>query len=180
MYRMFTGVMPQESVERMVDDKLPAPRRYQSWLRKYLSDAIMTSMEVKAERRYQSVDVLRRDLMGHENIDNASMLRKIVMICAPIIGVAVVVICIVLAVQLNKSEPKRRNITEEVSAVASDTTTEEFTENIADNTSEMKSENSTDDKSKPAIRKAGNVNQFDNTEQDSENDLSDTEAGYGI
>lgn len=176
MYRMFTGVMPQESVERMVDDKLPAPDVINPEIPKYLSDAIMTSMEVKAERRYQSVDVLRRDLMGHENIDNASMLRKIVMICAPIIGVAVVVICIVLAVQLNKSEPKRRNITEEVSAVASDTTTEEFTENIADNTSEMKSENSTDDKSKPAIRKAGNVNQFDNTEQDSENDLSDTEA----
>ena len=137
MYRMFTGVMPQESVERMVDDKLPAPDVINPEIPKYLSDAIMTSMEVKAERRYQSVDVLRRALMGHENIDNASMLRKIVMICAPIIGVAVVVICIVLVVQLNKSEPKRRNITEEVSAVASDTTTEEFTENIADNKKEF-------------------------------------------
>ncbi len=168
MYRMFTGVMPQESVERMVDDKLPAPNTLNPAIPQYLSDIIMKSMEVKTEKRYQSVDALRRDLMGHGNIGNVSMLRKIVMICAPIIGVAAVAICIVLAVQLNRSAPKRRNTTEEFTSVASDTTTENLTKNITGSTTEMKAGSLKDDQSKPALRKAGNVKKFDNTETGSD------------
>ena len=135
----------------------------------------MKSMEVKTESRYQSVDALRRDLMGHDNIDNVSMLRKIVMICAPIIGVAAVAICIVLAVQLNRSAPKRRNTTEEFTSVASDTTTENLTKNITGSTTEMKAGSLKDDQSKPALRKAGNVKKFDNTETSSDEGAADVE-----
>ena len=52
MYRMFTCVMPLESVERIVEDKLPAPDTINHEIPKYLSDVIMKSMEVKTENAH--------------------------------------------------------------------------------------------------------------------------------
>lgn len=63
-YRMVTGRVPDESLERVTRDRLLPPSKLGAKLPKYVESAIMNALNVKAEERPQNVDEFARALSG--------------------------------------------------------------------------------------------------------------------
>lgn len=59
LYRAVTGIMPDESVNRMVEDHLRPPKEVVPEIPQYLSDSIMRAMALNQELRFQNVDQFR-------------------------------------------------------------------------------------------------------------------------
>lgn len=55
LYRSVTGIMPDESVNRMVEDHLAPPNQLVPEIPQYLSDSIMRAMALRQELRFQNV-----------------------------------------------------------------------------------------------------------------------------
>ncbi|MDO5549690.1 MAG: serine/threonine-protein kinase [Lachnospiraceae bacterium] len=55
LYRSVTGIMPDESVNRMVEDHLAPPNQLAPEIPQYLSDSIMRAMALRQELRFQNV-----------------------------------------------------------------------------------------------------------------------------
>lgn len=145
MYRMFTGLMPTESVERMANDNMPAPNVVNPEIPQYLSNVIKKAMAVKVENRYRSVEDLRKDLVPNAVSDNSRVIKKIVAICAPIVGVAAIAICVLLGVQTSKNSKHKK-----YEATSSNDTT--ITEQKVDVDDEEKTTAAgTEEKKKPAV-----------------------------
>lgn len=56
LYRSLTGLMPEESVNRMVEDHLPPPHEVDPEIPEYLSVSIMRAMALNQELRFQNVE----------------------------------------------------------------------------------------------------------------------------
>ena len=125
VYRMFTGIMPMESVGRMVTDTQPQPRFLNPEIPQYINDAIMKAMAVKVEDRFHSVEDFQKALNGEEQDDTKKMIRKIVIICAPILCAAILV-CVLIGVLGNDPKKPNTNKGNETSYLAKEkeTTTE--------------------------------------------------------
>lgn len=77
LYRALTGIMPDESVNRMVSDNLKSPQEIDPAIPEYLSNAVMRAMALNQELRFQNVNQFRMVLQNKEKVlDVATELKK--------------------------------------------------------------------------------------------------------
>ena len=62
LYRCITGVVPDDSMERMFEDKLPAPANMDCTCSPAMSNVIMKGLAVRLADRYQSIEELMADM----------------------------------------------------------------------------------------------------------------------
>lgn len=76
-YRMITGVRPEDSIERMVEDDLQPPSALGADTSPQQDDAVMKSLSIKMEERYQNVEEFKDALLlaeaGKEREERARM-----------------------------------------------------------------------------------------------------------
>lgn len=92
-YRSITGKMPEESVNRMVEDHMEQPMALVPDLPQYLNDSIMRAMALNQELRFQNVDQFREAIQQKAkvlSVDSELKRRKTFR------GVRVAAICLVL------------------------------------------------------------------------------------
>lgn len=96
LYFSITGVMPEESVNRMVEDRLKAPKELDARIPQYLNDTILRAMALNQELRFQNVDQFRAALENRnhvraveEELSHRKQLRglRIGMLCAVLGGI---------------------------------------------------------------------------------------------
>lgn len=93
LYRSITGVMPEESVNRMVEDHMPAPNTLVPDLPQYLNDSILRAMALNQELRFQNVDQFREAIQNKTKVLSVgSELKR----RKTIRGLAIAGICVVL------------------------------------------------------------------------------------
>ncbi|MCI8950308.1 MAG: serine/threonine protein kinase [Lachnospiraceae bacterium] len=68
LYRSVTGRMPEESVNRVVEDHLPPPNALVPEIPQYLSDTIMRAMALSQELRFQNVDQFQAALRNQTRV----------------------------------------------------------------------------------------------------------------
>lgn len=66
LYRMITGVVPQDSIERCTKDNVKKPSQLGIKINKSLENAIRNGMNIKIENRTQSVDSLIEELESEQ------------------------------------------------------------------------------------------------------------------
>ncbi len=94
LYRSVTGKMPDESVNRMVEDHLEQPMALIADLPQYLNDSIMRAMALNQELRFQTVDQFSEAIQNKtkvRSVDSELKRRKMIR------GVGIAGICLVLA-----------------------------------------------------------------------------------
>lgn len=94
LYRSVTGKMPDESVNRMVEDHLEQPMNLVSDIPQYLNDSIMRAMALNQELRFQNVDQFREAIQNKTkvlSVDSELKRRKMIR------GLGIAGICLVLA-----------------------------------------------------------------------------------
>ena len=68
MYRMVTGEVPEESVDRLIKDEIKLPSELVPQLPKKYENIIMTAMAVNASLRFQTIDAMERALHGDAEV----------------------------------------------------------------------------------------------------------------
>ncbi|MGN0158197.1 MAG: protein kinase [Brotaphodocola sp.] len=94
LYRSVTGKMPDESVNRMVEDHLEQPMVLVPEIPQYLNDSIMRAMALNQELRFQNVDQFREAIQNKTkvlSVDSELKRRKMIR------GFGIAGICLVLA-----------------------------------------------------------------------------------
>ena len=93
LYRAITGIMPEESVNRMVEDHLKPPIEIVPEVPQYLSDSIMRAMALNQELRFQNVDQFREAIQNKAKVRSVSgeLKRR-----KTIRGVSIAGICLVV------------------------------------------------------------------------------------
>ena len=94
LYRSLTGRMPEESVNRMVEDHLPQPIELNPEIPSYLNDSILRAMALNQELRFQNVDQFKEAIQNKAkvlSVDGELKRRKMVR------GISIAGICLVLA-----------------------------------------------------------------------------------
>lgn len=77
LYRALTGVMPEESINRVVEDKLKEPMELNEGIPKYLNDAIMRAMALNPDLRFKNADSFRDALLNKKKVlDVGSELKR--------------------------------------------------------------------------------------------------------
>lgn len=71
LYRSLTGQMPDESVNRAVDDQLKAPRELSPLISENISNAVMRAMALNQELRFQNVDQFKEALTPGAQVRDA-------------------------------------------------------------------------------------------------------------
>ena len=69
MYKMLTGVTPEESVDRQVKDTLKPPSAYVNNIDKRLDKAIMKALAIKPELRFQRMEDFKGAVFGGKEVD---------------------------------------------------------------------------------------------------------------
>lgn len=93
LYRSVTGKMPDESVNRMVEDHLEQPISLVPDLPQYLNDSIMRAMALNQELRFQNVDQFSEAIQNKTkvlSVDSELKRRKMIR------GLGIAGICLVL------------------------------------------------------------------------------------
>lgn len=72
LYRSLTGRMPEESVNRMVEDHLAPPNELVPEIPQYLNDTILRAMALNQELRFQNVDQFREALQNKARVLSVS------------------------------------------------------------------------------------------------------------
>lgn len=93
LYRSITGKMPEESVNRMVEDHLEPPMTLVPDLPQYLNDSILRAMALNQELRFQNVDQFREAIQQKAkvlSVDSELKRRKTIR------GISVAGICLAL------------------------------------------------------------------------------------
>lgn len=72
LYRSLTGRMPEESVNRMVEDHLAPPNELVPEIPQYLNDTILRAMALNQELRFQNVDQFREALQNKAKVLSVS------------------------------------------------------------------------------------------------------------
>lgn len=75
-YRMITGSRPQESIERLSEDHLKSPSELGIEMPKSVENALMNSLNVKAENRIQDAEVFCRVLKEQEEMERIEEEKK--------------------------------------------------------------------------------------------------------
>lgn len=70
LYRMLTGVMPEEATDREEEDRLVPPAVLNPSISEHLSNVVMRAMAMQPELRYQRVEEFRRALYGKNRARN--------------------------------------------------------------------------------------------------------------
>ncbi len=94
LYRSVTGKMPDESVNRMVEDHLEQPAALVPDMPQFLNDSIMRAMALNQELRFQNVDQFREAIQNKtkvRSVDSELKRRKTIR------GLGIAGICLVLA-----------------------------------------------------------------------------------
>lgn len=68
-YRMITGIRPTESIERLADDPLKTPSQLGIAIPQSVENALMNSLNVKAENRIQDAETFCRVLQEQEKME---------------------------------------------------------------------------------------------------------------
>ena len=68
LYRSLTGVMPDESVNRAVEDRLKAPMELDTSISQYLSDSIMRALALNPELRFQNMDQFIKAIQNQKKV----------------------------------------------------------------------------------------------------------------
>lgn len=76
LYRALTGVMPEESTDRKMEDALIPPKELNPDISEKLNNIILRAMAMRPELRFQTVDELREALVGDKNIRNVEQENK--------------------------------------------------------------------------------------------------------
>ena len=81
MYRIVTGVVPEESVNRNVQDTLKEPKEYVPEIPKYFNNILMKTMALQPQLRFQNVEELERKLLRKKSVSSVKgeLLRRKVM-----------------------------------------------------------------------------------------------------
>jgi len=96
IYRMITGKVPQESVDRMVRDELVPPAKLNSNIDKNLENTILTAMALDQELRFQSVGEMEAALLGQKKVKLPDAVKKQIrkrqktIVAAAVLGVVLV------------------------------------------------------------------------------------------
>ncbi len=93
LYRSIVGRMPEESVNRMVEDHLQPPVELVPELPQYLSDSIMRAMALNQELRFQNVAQFKEALQQQKkvlSVDGELKRRKTMR------GISIAAICLLL------------------------------------------------------------------------------------
>ena len=61
MYEMVTGKIPDNAIERMVNDNLIEPKQINNTISKTINRIIMKALAVNPKNRYQSIEEMRND-----------------------------------------------------------------------------------------------------------------------
>ena len=77
LYRMITGVIPQDSIERSLKDEVKSPSKLGIKINKSLENAILNGMNIKIENRTQTVDVLIEELESEQTKRRKEKIRKV-------------------------------------------------------------------------------------------------------
>jgi len=88
MYRTVTGVIPEESVNRLVEDTLANPREYVPEIPKYFNNILMKSMALQEQLRFQSVEDLERKLRRKKKVSSVKgelLRRKVLRFAIPVL-----------------------------------------------------------------------------------------------
>lgn len=72
LYRSLTGKMPEESVNRAVEDHLAAPKELIPEIPDYLNDSIMRAMALNQELRFQNVEQFREAIQNKTKVLSVS------------------------------------------------------------------------------------------------------------
>lgn len=101
LYAMLTGEVPEESVDRQIEDTLQPPSALESSIPKYLDNVIMKALSIKSELRFQNMEQFSEALLGKKSVlnpeDELKRRQKRRKIAFSIIG-AVIGICICVGV----------------------------------------------------------------------------------
>lgn len=76
LYRAVTGIVPEDSMERCVDDKLQPPSKLGIVLPQGIENALMNGLNTQPENRIQSVWVLAQSLGGEISIQRIKEKKK--------------------------------------------------------------------------------------------------------
>ena len=68
MYRAVTGVVPEESVDRQIEDTLSQPEEYMPGLPDYINDTIMRALALDISYRFQSVQEFEDALTNRKKV----------------------------------------------------------------------------------------------------------------
>jgi len=72
LYEMLTGIKPDESINRKVEDLVEHPRNINKDVSKSLSNAVMRAMAVNQEIRFQNVDQFAKALVASKAVRDAN------------------------------------------------------------------------------------------------------------
>lgn len=70
MYRIVTGVVPEESVNRNVQDTLKEPKEYVPEIPKYFNNILMKTLALQPQLRFQNVEDLERKLLRKKSVSS--------------------------------------------------------------------------------------------------------------
>lgn len=78
MYRIVTGVVPEESVNRAVSDDLKEPKEYVPEIPEYFNNILMKCLAIQPELRFQNVDDLENKLDRRKKVSSVKgeLLRR--------------------------------------------------------------------------------------------------------
>ncbi|MDO4285358.1 MAG: protein kinase [Eubacteriales bacterium] len=71
LYEMLTGVKPEESINRKVEDTVEDPQTLNPEVPAYVSSAVMRAMAIQPEIRFQNVDQFAKALLSQKEVRDA-------------------------------------------------------------------------------------------------------------
>ncbi|MBP3620543.1 MAG: serine/threonine protein kinase [Lachnospiraceae bacterium] len=196
MYKMVTGVNPEEATSRVVEDTMKEPRDLRGNMPEYINDVIMKAMAVKYTERYSCIADMRNDMLCksekkknstepilkvdstvkvEENIElpvaesKSQKIGKKKFIIPLLLGVLILAVVFVVILISNKDDDEKFDTTQ--------VTTENTTEKVVDTTEENKTEQNTEEVDESAIEEV--IYETDDFGDILNHNLSD-ENGIGI
>ena len=94
MYKAVTGELPDESVNRIIEDEVVAPMEIRSSVPEYLSNTIMKGMAISPELRFQNIDDLMKAFYQEKKVVDPRVdlrrrkLRRVITIVAAALVIA--------------------------------------------------------------------------------------------
>ncbi len=97
LYSMLTGKIPEESVDRQIEESLSLPSEIDPTLPKYLDSVVMKALSLKSELRFQNTEQFKEALNGNRAVlmpaEERKKRQKKRSIAFAVIG-AVIAVCI--------------------------------------------------------------------------------------
>ncbi len=109
LYRAITGVVPQESTNRVEEDLLKNPKEYDANIPDYIDSALMRAMSVTPEFRFRSVQEFEDAIVGKKIMRSEKQQRRFLLIRRLItVGVALTIISIAAGITYKRMRDKQR------------------------------------------------------------------------